>query len=309
MMLPPGTPDLEVLALLVSVAELGSLGAAARRHQISQPAASMRISGLERRLNLRLIDRGPSGSVLTDAGHTVVELSRPVLAAALALTDGIAALHHVVRPSLRIVASTTIADHRIPHWLTALRKIHPDLAVVLDVANSRQATAAVSDREAGLGFVEGPHPPPGLGSRVLAADELVVVVAPTHPWSIRRSALTPRELADTPLLWREKGSGTRETVWETLEIHGAPAPPAAELGSAAAILATARSGTAPAVVSRLIVAHELRAGTLREVRLADSLILTRKFRAIWHRRTPPSGPAADLLELATRIESARMRPK
>ncbi|MRH89586.1 LysR family transcriptional regulator [Nocardia sp. SYP-A9097] len=309
MLLPPGTPDLEVLALLVSVAELGSLGAAARRHGISQPAASMRISGLERRLNLWLIDRGRSGSVLTDAGQIVVELGRPVLAAALALTDGIAALHSPVGASLRIVASTTIADHRIPHWLTALRKIHPDLAVVLDVANSSQVTAAVRDREAGLGFVEGPHPPTGLGSRVLAADELVVVVAPTHPWSTRRRALTTRELADTPLLWREKGSGTRETVWETLEMHGTPARPAAELGSAAAILATARSGTAPAVVSRLIVAHELRAGTLREVRLADSLTLTRKFRAIWHRRTPPSGPAADLVELAARIESARMRPK
>lgn len=309
MILPPGTPDLEGLALLASVAELGSIGAAARRHQISQPAASMRISGLERRLNLRLIDRGRSGSVLTDAGHTVVELGRPVLETALTLADGIAALHHTVRPGLRIVASTTIADHRIPHWLTALRKIHPDLAVVLDVANSRQVTAAVSAREAALGFVEGPHPPTGLGSRILVADELVVVVAPTHPWATRRSPLTARELSDTPLLWREKGSGTRETVWETLEMHGTPARPAAELGSAAAILTTARSGSAPAVVSRLIVAHELRAGTLRQVRLADSLTLTRMFRAIWHRRTPPTDSAADLLELATRIESARTRPK
>ncbi|WP_280343655.1 helix-turn-helix domain-containing protein, partial [Nocardia abscessus] len=62
MTLPPGTPDLAVLDLLVSVAELGSLGAAARRHGISQPAASMRISALERRLRLRLLDRGPTGS-------------------------------------------------------------------------------------------------------------------------------------------------------------------------------------------------------------------------------------------------------
>ncbi|MFE3190958.1 LysR family transcriptional regulator [Nocardia sp. NPDC059240] len=307
MSLPPGTPDLESLELLASVAELGSLGAAARRHGISQPAASMRVSALERRVGLRLLDRGRTGSVLTDAGHAVVELGRPVLAAALELTVGIAALQTVPRSSLRIMASTTLADHRIPHWLTALRKLHPELAVTLDVANSQQVTTAVRDREAVLGFVEGPHPPTGLGSRVLAADELVVIVAPHHPWATRRRALTPRELADTPLLWREKGSGTRDTVWETLEMHGTPAPPAAELGSAAAILTTARSGAAPAVVSRLIVAHELRAGTLREIPLADAMTLTRKFRAIWHRRTPPTGPAADLVELAARIEAARTR--
>ncbi|WP_330182683.1 LysR family transcriptional regulator [Nocardia sp. NBC_01503] len=309
MVLPGRTPDLEVLDLLASVAELGSLGAAARRHGISQPAASMRISALERRLNLRLLDRARTGSVLTDAGRTVVDLGRPVLAAAREMSEGIAALHSDIRPSLRVVASTTIADHRIPHWLNALRKIHPELAVALDVANSQHVTAAVRDREAALGFVEGPHPPTGLGSRVLAADELVVVVAPTHPWATRRTPLTARELAATPLLWREKGSGTRDTVWATLEIHGTPAPPAAELGSAAAILTTARSGAAPAVVSRLIVAHELRAATLREVPLANAVPLTRKFRAIWHRQTPPTGPAADLLELATRIESSRARKR
>ncbi|RMI34944.1 LysR family transcriptional regulator [Nocardia stercoris] len=305
MIIPPHTPDPEVLDLLVSVAELGSLGAAARRHGISQPAASMRISALERRLDLRLLDRGPTGSVLTDTGQTVVDLARPVLNAAAELMDAVAALRRAARPSLRVLASTTIADHRIPHWLTALRKIRPELAVVLDVANSRQVTAAVRAREAELGFVEGPQSPTGLGSKVLAADELVVVVAPEHPWATRRRALTPRELADTPLLWREKGSGTRDTVWETLELHATPAPPAAELGSAAAILTTARSGTAPAVISRLIVAHELRSGTLREVRLAEGFTLTRKFRAIWDRRTPPTGPAADLVELATRIEAAR----
>ncbi|WP_405494365.1 LysR family transcriptional regulator [Nocardia sp. NBC_00511] len=307
MTLPPGTPDLEALDLLASVAELGSLGAAARRHGISQPAAGMRISALERRLNLRLLDRGRTGSMLTDAGQSVVDLGRPVLDAAAALTEGIARLHQAARPDLRVMASTTIADQRIPHWLTALRKLHPDLSMVLEVANSRQVTAAVHDREAALGFVEGPHPPTGLGSRVLVSDELVAVVGPTHPWATRRRAVSPRELSDTPLLWREKGSGTRDTVWEALEIHATPARPAAELGSAAAILATARGGTAPAVVSRLIVAHELRAGTLHEVRLTDPIALTRKFRAIWHRRTPPVGPAADLVELAARIEDARTR--
>ncbi|WNM36570.1 LysR family transcriptional regulator [Streptomyces sp. Li-HN-5-11] len=51
---PPGTPELKVLDLSVSVAETGSLGQATGRHGVSQPAASMRISALERRLRLVL---------------------------------------------------------------------------------------------------------------------------------------------------------------------------------------------------------------------------------------------------------------
>ncbi len=177
MTLPPGTPDLAVLDLLVSVAELGSLGAAARRHGISQPAASMRISALERRLRLRLLDRGPTGSALTDAGRSVVEYAQAVLDAARAFGAGVAALHAAQVPHLRIAASKTLADHRIPQWLEVLRESYPEVAVSLEVDNTRQVEEMVRTGRADVGFVEGPHPPPGLGSRVLGADELVVVVA------------------------------------------------------------------------------------------------------------------------------------
>ncbi|MGW4631613.1 LysR family transcriptional regulator [Nocardia sp. NPDC004415] len=305
MTLPPGTPDLEVLALLVTVAELGSLGAAARRHGISQPAASMRISALERRLRVKLLDRGPTGSELTDAGQSVVAHARTVLAAVGDLLDDVGRLRAEQAPRLRIAASKTIADHRIPHWLAALRAEHPEVVIALEVENSTQVAALVRDGGADLGFVEGPHPPAGLGSRVLGTDDLVVVVAPEHPWARRATPVTLGELAGTALLWREPGSGTRDTVWDLLSTAGAPAGPAAELGSAAAIVAAARTGMAPAVLSKLIAAPDLASGALIEIPSADSARLTRKFRAIWRRNTPPSGPAELLVERAARLESAR----
>ncbi|MBF6468186.1 LysR family transcriptional regulator [Nocardia beijingensis] len=298
MTLPPGTPGLEVLDLLVSVAELGSLGAAARRHGISQPAASMRISALERRLRLRLLDRGPTGSALTDAGRAVVGHARPVLAAARAFGAGVAALHAAAVPRLRIAASKTIADHRIPQWLQALRDQYPEVAVSLEVDNTRHVEELVRNARADLGFVEGPHPPPDLGSRVLGTDELVVVVAPGHPWARRRRPVTLRDLATTPLLWREPGSGTRDTVWELVGAQCQPARPAAELGSAAAIVAAARAGVAPAVLSRLIAGPDLDSRALVAVQTEDSVVLTRKFRIIWRRQAPPSGPAEALVRCA-----------
>ncbi|MET8775087.1 LysR substrate-binding domain-containing protein [Nocardia sp. NPDC004654] len=303
MTLPPGTPDLDVLDLLVSVAELGSLGAAARRHGISQPAASMRISALERRLHLRLLDRGPTGSALTDAGRAVVDHARPVLESARSFGTAVAALRADNVPRLRIAASKTIADHRIPQWLQVLRGAHPEVAVALEVANSSQVLELVRREAADLGFVEGPHPPADLGSRVLGTDELVVVVSPAHPWARRRGGVSPRELAATPLLWREPGSGTRDAVREVLAGFGEPARPAAELGSAATIIAAARTAVAPAVVSRLIAAPELERGTLVEVSLTESTALTRRFRVVWRPRFPLSGPARLLAEIAERTES------
>lgn len=301
MPLPPGTPDLEVLDLLVSVAETGSLGQAARRHGISQPAASMRIGALERRLRLVLLERGPTGSRLTAAGATVVDWAMPVLDAARALVSGAAALLDAQgREPLRIAASLTIADHLVPGWLVALRLREPEVRVALQVANTRTVVAAVRDGGADLGFVEGPHPPRGLRSRVIGTDELVTVVGPAHPWARRRQPLPLREVATTPLLMREQGSGTRDAVAEALGKICQPAPPAAELGSAAAIKAAAATGAAPAVLSRLMVANELADGRLVAVPLLDPDALRRQFRAIWHRDRPPSGPAVTLLAIAVK---------
>ncbi len=297
MPLPPGTPDLDVLDLLVSVAETGSLGEAARRHGISQPAASMRLSALERRLRLVLLERGPTGSRPTIAGAAVVEWAMPVLAAARALVGGVSALHAEGEHRLRVAASRTIADHRIPGWLIALRDRDPDTRVALEVGNSEQVVELVR-QGAGLGFVEGPHAPTGLHSRVVGGDELVVVVAPGHPWARRRRPLPLRELAATPLLTREPGSGTREALWQVLGRFGEPAAPAAELGSAAAIKAAAAAGVAPAVLSRLVVGDELTGRRLAAVSLDDPAALRRRFRAVWRREEPPAGAAATLLNIA-----------
>jgi DNA-binding transcriptional LysR family regulator len=324
MSLPPGTPDLAELDLLVTTAETGSLGAAARRHAISQPAASLRISALERRLGLVLLERGPTGSRLTVAGRAVVEWAHPVLDAAHALVGGAAALRADQRQRLRVAASLTIADHRVPGWLVRLRNREPDTSVALRVGNSSQVVELVRAGEVDLGFVEGPHVPPDLRSRAVGGDELVVVVGPGHPWARRRRPIPARQLAATPLILREPGSGTREAATEFLRTatgarparpdepagraahtrdpagRGAePAPPAAELGSTAAIKAAAMAGSAPAVLSRLAVAGELADHRLVEVAVAGSEGLARRFRAVWLPDHPPSGAAALLLTLAT----------
>ena len=103
-MLPPTTPDLIALDLLDSVAELGSFGRAASRHRMSQPAVSMRMSQLERRLGLRLLQRGPAGARLTPAGERVVALCRQVLSETNELMAGVEALVAEESSHLRVAA-------------------------------------------------------------------------------------------------------------------------------------------------------------------------------------------------------------
>ncbi|WP_163510789.1 LysR family transcriptional regulator [Fodinicola acaciae] len=300
MALPPRVSDLTSFDLLLSVARLGSIGRAAAAHQMSQPAASARLRQLERQLGARLLERQARGTQLTTVGEVVAGWAQPVVDRAADLEAGIAALRRDRATQLRIAASLTVAEYLLPGWLIALRTADPETVTTLSCGNSAEVAVQVLGGQADIGFVEGPAVPAGVEAREVARDELAVVVAPSHPWA-RRRRVRPAELAATPLLSREAGSGTRE-AWERAvraQVDIELAAPMLEMSSTTAIKAAAIGGIGPAVLSVRAVAAELAAGTL--VRLsAPGLDLTRRLRAIWPAGQPVRGAAGDLLAIALR---------
>ncbi|MGK4582010.1 LysR family transcriptional regulator [Kitasatospora sp. HPMI-4] len=298
MALSPHVPELGALELLLAVARLGSVGRAAAELGVSQPAASARIKGMERQIGVALLERSPRGSRPTEAGRLVVEWARGVVEAAQALDAGIDALRGSRDARLRVVASLTVAEYLMPGWLLALNEASPGTAVTLRTANSADVAARVLAGHADLGFVEGPRTPAGLSGAVVAADRLVVVVAPDHPWA-RRSAVTGPELAATPLVLREPGSGTREVLDRALAPFGGTAPPRLELASSTALKAAAMTGAGPVCLSELVVVEELATGRLVSVPLTG-VDLHRPLRAVWPAGQRPAGPARALLGLTRR---------
>ncbi|MFI1158131.1 LysR family transcriptional regulator [Streptomyces sioyaensis] len=289
-------PDLGALELLLAVARLGSLGRAARARGISQPAASSRIRSMERQLGVALVERSPRGSRLTDAGALVTDWARRVVEAAEAFDAGAQALRGRRDSRLRVAASMTIAEYLLPGWLIALRAQLPGTAVSLLAGNSSAVAERLLTGAADLGFVEGLEVPEGLDGTVIGHDRLIVVAAPSHPWTRRRTELTAAELAATPLILRERGSGTRQVLDAALARHGGLAAPLLELASTTAVKAAAVSEAAPSVLSELAVGEELTARRLVEIPVRG-LRLGRELRAVWPAGQRPVGPARQLLGL------------
>lgn len=288
-------PDLSALELLVAVADHGSLSAGARATGVAQPNASRSIARLERHLGVTLLHRSTAGSTLTDSGLLVVEWSRAVMQAARELAEGATSLATDSAESIVVAASQTVAEHLLPSWLAALRETHPEVRIEIHVHNTHDVLADLLEARCDLGFIEGPRPPRGVNHLVVARDELVLVVTPRHPWAGRREPVSADELWITPLVTREPGSGTRVALDEAL---GAPAQPAVELASNAAVRVSVQSGTAPAVLSRLAVSDALASGSLVEV--PTTLRLRRQLRAVWSGPRRLQGPVAELVAIAGR---------
>ncbi len=297
MPLPQPHPDLAALDLLVSVSELGSISAAARAHHITQPAASMRLRGLEQGLQVQLLERTSAGAKLTPAGIATVEWAGAVLREVRTLLTGTAALRADSQSHLRLAASLTVAEYLVPRWLEQFARRMPDVQVSLQMGNSEHVTALVAAGAVELGFIEGPRAPEGLASQEIASDELLLVVGSGHPWYGRAEPVGAAQLAATPLVLRERGSGTRDVLSEELARHQLEPRPALELGSTTAIKAAVISGVGPAVVSALAVSGELRSGALGAVPL-EQLHLRRTIRAVWPAGAAPARAGRELIAVA-----------
>jgi DNA-binding transcriptional LysR family regulator len=249
---------------------------------------------------LELLERTPTGSTPTPQGNLVAEWAIAVLDAVHRLTAGAEALRAQERRQLRVVASYTIAEFLVPAWLTALTRTRPGLVVELEVANSVRVLESLRANCADLGFIESSGDTAGLLARTIGTDELVVVVAPGHPWATRTGPLAAAELAATPLVMREVGSGTRDVLEAALARVGLHvATPVLVLGSTAAVRATVIAGSGPAVLSHLAVEGALATGELVLVP-SSGIDLSRRFRAVWAGARTPRGASAALLRVAAR---------
>ena len=302
MPLPTWIPDLASLDLLLSVAELGSVGKAAHAHAISQPAASAKLHRLERHVGLALLTRTTSGSTLTPVGHAFVTWAREVVLSASSLADNVTALQQSRSAKLRVAASLTVAEYLLPVWLLMLRRENPALEVSAVVANSHDVCERVRAGQAELGFVETPTVPADLSHRQVGTDELAFVAAPDYPAARRRTPLPPVDLSTQPVLLREVGSGTRETFLDALaSALGETAvdlPHAIELGSTTTILATARAGGGIGVVSARAASVDVSTAALVQLSVAG-LTATRPLNAVWV-GAAPTPSAALLIDVARR---------
>jgi molybdate transport repressor ModE-like protein len=313
MVLSSHMPDLASFEVLLAIAKTGSLGAAAREIGLTQQAVSARLASMEAQTGVQLAVRTARGSQLTPGGVVVAEWAARLLDVAHHVDTGLGSLRTQRRQQTKVAASQTIAEQLMPRWLVSLQAAATRRGVtapnvILTATNSEHAIAAVRDGSVDLGFIESPGTPAGLRSRVVAHDELVVIVPPDHKWARRSRALSASELAQAPLVTREAGSGTRDSLTTALrqavgeEMH--QPSPALELSSAAAVRAAVLAGAGPAVISRLAVVDDLAVGRLRAVTVPE-LNLRRQLQAIWvGGRTPPAGAVRDLLSHITSTDAA-----
>lgn len=280
------------LRTLLLVIEQGGFSAAAAFLNISQPAVSQQVQSLEKELGVELLHRGRRGvAQVTVYGEAVLDFARSTLAAYDALRDELGRLQSVIKGELRLAASTTPGEYLVPQLMADFQAQHSQVEVRLSVGDTADVVRRVMGGECDLGFIGAPVEQPGLTLKNLAADEIVLAVYPEHPFAGREQVTWEEALAQ-PLIVREQGSGTRQTVEQALAAQGNTLPAesvALTLGSTQAVVQAIRDQLGIGFVSQRAIVRVPPAERLLTVKI-EGLNLTRDLFIVYraaHISAPP----------------------
>jgi DNA-binding transcriptional LysR family regulator len=298
---------LEQLRIFVAVATREHVTQAARDLNLTQSATSAAVAALEARYQTRLFDRVGRRIVLTAAGRTFLVEAKSILArvaAAEAVLDDLAGLK---RGSLALAASQTIGNYWLPAFVHRFNTAHPAITLSLVIGNTEQVARQVREGTADLGFVEGDVDDAVLAAQPVADDEMVLVGPPSHPLCNGRP-LSAEALKRARWVLREPGSGTRamfEAALGRLGVRVADLDVAFVLPSNEAVRTAVEAGTGVTVVSRLVVAGGLKAGTLA---LANIALPGRHFFSLRHREHHMTQAAREFLRMVGEAGTISVQP-
>jgi len=176
------TPDTQQILAFLAVADAGSFSGAAQRLNLTQPAISKRVRGLEEVMGRALFDRIGRQVNLTEAGQALLPVARRIRRDLEDAHRAVSDLGGPVGGRLALVTSHHIGLHLLPGILRRYVRRHPAVEPDLAFMDSEDAFRAVERGEYELAIVTLPdHHPAELSVRTLWQDPLHIVVAPEHP--------------------------------------------------------------------------------------------------------------------------------
>jgi DNA-binding transcriptional LysR family regulator len=272
-------PDMNALATLRAVVELGGVDQAARALFVGQPAVTKRLRGLEASYGMALMQRRGRRLGLTPAGERVYAYARLVLDHQSALLEDLAYLREGAN-RLRLEVTFAIGEHLLPELLLKFDEHHPEYRIESRMGYTRRIQTRLATGLADLALLEQAPDHPDILVQKWLNDELVLVCGPHHPlWG--RDQLGLDELTRQRFVLREPQSSMRATLDGALAELGITVPVSMEVGSTDTIVEMLERGSYLSFLPYFAVQEALQKGELCQLRVQGLHIS----RTLWIART------------------------
>lgn len=205
--------DLTDLSLFRHVVDAGSITHGAERANLALAAASTRIRNMEDALGAPLLVRGRGGVTVTQAGRTLLQHARTMLAQAERLREDLGAYAGGMTGQVRVLSNTNALTEFLPETLSLFLTNHPQVSVDLQERLSDEIVGLIAEGVADIGIVAGTVDPGALQTYPYRTDRFVLVVARDHPLA-RRVRIDFSETLDHDFVGLDRASALQRFLAE-----------------------------------------------------------------------------------------------
>ena len=263
--------DPRALRTFHEVCRAGSISAAARALNISQPSVSSAIAQMEARLGVVLFARGRAGIVLTPEGEALRRraelldnLLRDAQAEVAAARDGVAG-------PLRVGGTPGALVSLLPHGIAALEASQPRLALHVIERPDRDLTAMLRAGDIELAFVTTDigAPRDDIAERTFARDHFALIVGGAH--QALPDQISLKQAAGLQWVLPEAEGAFRRQLDALFISAGVPTPrDVIRCDSLLTTLGIVRSGARVTILPVQVASSELAFGPLRAVAIKEA---------------------------------------
>ena len=235
------------LQVLHAVSRTGSVTGAATALGVSQPAVSMMLRECSRiagfavfvRRHGRLQPTPETAGLMTDLDRVFNGVDR--------INRVIEDMRVTAVGTIQIAATPTLADNLLPPAIALFQQTRPNVRITVEAMDNFSVVNEVAREHVDLGLALSPFMHVDARQIDLCSAELICVVRRDSPLA-RQSSVTPRDLADYPLISFRKTLPLGLLVEEAFQKAGVTQRIALEVNQSSVACALARAGTGVAII-------------------------------------------------------------
>lgn len=255
--------ELADLRLIAAVCQHGTLSRAAQTLHLSQSALSHRLAGLEDRLGIRLFDRLGRNMRPTPAVLEFDRSGREILAAVRKAEEEVRSKVKNEKLILRLATQCYTCYKWLPRVLRRYEEQCPLCKIHIDLTATADPIRALLEERVDVVVIDQFAPKDRrLQIRRLFSDEVVAVVAPSHPWAARRS-IAAADFRSERLIAHNCSPDHNIVLKRILRPSNVMPADTYEIPLTEAILELVKAGFGVAALARWVVATDLKEGSVR----------------------------------------------
>ncbi|GAA5037714.1 transcriptional regulator [Marivirga lumbricoides] len=268
---------LHQLQVFLKVTETLSITKAAQELYLTQPAVSIQLKNFQDQFDIPLTEVVGRKVFVTDFGKEIAIAAEKILAEVNAINYKTLAYKGQLIGKLKISAVST-GKYVMPFFLSDFMKSHEGIELSLDVTNKSSVIQSLEKNEVDFSLVSILPENLSIDSITLMENKLYLVNS--KPLNKKQKYFDKSILSEVPLIYREQGSGTRQTMEMFLKANNLPVKKKMELTSNEAVKQAVIAGLGYSVLPLIGIKNEVINGDLHVIPVKEFPIKS-TWRLIW----------------------------